>query len=521
MGPGPGGRVQGQAGSARIFDRLRYVYTTFRIPAKWNWKAGNGENGTRHNANPLIDSDARIQASAEAAPIRSWGHRIARHVPLLDEQQAKAGSEEQPEPEYRQAYVLIKNDKDEWVPVDRSEDADGVAGHVVPLDKSFGFRVEMHPAHLLAKNHFAGAAAGKTNQQPKYDYRTIIATVAARLDQRIAVTVDVPLVTTGRTRYIDVPDAETWWVVEGTVLEVGKGGKLHRQPKGGTVRDDADRLAEVATLAKAWYSRPRSTVSFTVNDLIAGYGVGVYVTSAATDANQIPFDVNSVMTQVVFDCQRIDDQLPDQLRRAGLRRRRLAPPRTRCPERPRAPTNARPARKEPTSHPSALALDGVWSIEPSAYERIVAALQGALRPRPRPGPGSAARGSTGPTTRDGRLAIIQVAGPLTKTRGFIQDYFGGYSSGEIEAAVDDASDDPDVGGILLRIESPGGQVAGIPEAAAAVARAAAKKPVVAYCEDLCCSAAYWIASQASSVIANASAIVGSIGTYIALTDLSA
>lgn len=66
--------------------------------------------------------------------------------------------------------------------------------------------------------------------------------------------------------------------------------------------------------------------------------------------------------------------------------------------------------------------------------------------------------------------------------------------------------------IILRIDSPGGEVAGTAETAAMVRHIGATIPVVAYVDGLAASAAYWIASQASEIIASSdTAQVGSIG----------
>ena len=73
---------------------------------------------------------------------------------------------------------------------------------------------------------------------------------------------------------------------------------------------------------------------------------------------------------------------------------------------------------------------------------------------------------------------------------------------------------------LLHIDSPGGHVAGTKELADDVAAVDQSKPVHAYLEDAGASAAYWIASQARSVTANAMAMVGSLGTFTVLYDLS-
>lgn len=59
---------------------------------------------------------------------------------------------------------------------------------------------------------------------------------------------------------------------------------------------------------------------------------------------------------------------------------------------------------------------------------------------------------------------------------------------------------------------------GTPEAADSVRLANLRKPVLAYADGLVCSAAYWIASQASAIYAMPSAEVGSIGAYMAIMD---
>ena len=74
-----------------------------------------------------------------------------------------------------------------------------------------------------------------------------------------------------------------------------------------------------------------------------------------------------------------------------------------------------------------------------------------------------------------------------------------------------AAEDPAAEVILLDIDSPGGQVTGTPELADLVAEIDGVKPVVAYTETLCCSAAYWIACSARQIVASPSAVVGSIG----------
>lgn len=118
------------------------------------------------------------------------------------------------------------------------------------------------------------------------------------------------------------------------------------------------------------------------------------------------------------------------------------------------------------------------------------------------------------------IAILPLQGGLTP-RGL--SFFGrvivpGMDS--FRAAGDRAAGDPSVGAIVLDVNSPGGTFAGTPETAAAVARWAAVKPVIAVVDTLAASAAYFIASQATEIVVTPSGEVGSIGVLAVHMDFS-
>ena len=115
------------------------------------------------------------------------------------------------------------------------------------------------------------------------------------------------------------------------------------------------------------------------------------------------------------------------------------------------------------------------------------------------------------------IAVIPIRGMLMKQ----ESSFGSNTSTVVaRRQVRAALANSDVKGIMLAIESPGGTVAGTKELASDIATAAASKPVWAYAEDLCASAAYWLAAQATRISANDMASVGSIGTYGVINDYS-
>lgn len=114
------------------------------------------------------------------------------------------------------------------------------------------------------------------------------------------------------------------------------------------------------------------------------------------------------------------------------------------------------------------------------------------------------------------VAVIAFHGAVSKKRS----KFSEASAIEMRSAIRQAAKDPTVSKIVLHIDSPGGAVGGIDDLAAEVREAKAHKPVVAYIEDLGASAAYWVASQATEIVANRGAFVGSLGVYGVIHDTS-
>jgi len=130
-------------------------------------------------------------------------------------------------------------------------------------------------------------------------------------------------------------------------------------------------------------------------------------------------------------------------------------------------------------------------------------------------------GSGGYQVKDG-VAIISVYGPIYRHSSPINDFmsylFGGISVDAISRYLRSAVADPDVRSILFRFDSPGGEAAGIAELAGKIRAASAVKPIAAYAESSCCSAAYYLAAACLEITAAPMSLVGSVGTVIPLVD---
>jgi signal peptide peptidase SppA len=114
------------------------------------------------------------------------------------------------------------------------------------------------------------------------------------------------------------------------------------------------------------------------------------------------------------------------------------------------------------------------------------------------------------------IAVIPIEGAMMKARS----KYGGTSTVEVRRAVRSAVADPDIEGIMLIIDSPGGTVAGTEELASDIAQATQFKPVHAFIESFGASAAYWVASQADVISAGLTAQIGSLGTLAVVHDTS-
>lgn len=126
-----------------------------------------------------------------------------------------------------------------------------------------------------------------------------------------------------------------------------------------------------------------------------------------------------------------------------------------------------------------------------------------------------------PVTRRGDTAIIGINGPLMKKPNWIlRMFYGVGSTADVTAAVKIAATDDSVRNLLLRVDSPGGEVDGIAELQDALTATKAQKPVVAFADGTAASLAYWAASQGNKLYLDRLSEVGSIGVFMALYDFS-
>jgi protease-4 len=97
---------------------------------------------------------------------------------------------------------------------------------------------------------------------------------------------------------------------------------------------------------------------------------------------------------------------------------------------------------------------------------------------------------------------------------------GGMGVEGVKRALEQAVADSDVRAIVLKVNSPGGEVTASDTLYNAVKEAKKKKPVVVYMDSMAASGGYYLACGASKIVANETTLTGSIGVIIQTLNYS-
>lgn len=172
-------------------------------------------------------------------------------------------------------------------------------------------------------------------------------------------------------------------------------------------------------------------------------------------------------------------------------------------------------RAEIAAHVRGLvARDGIAGL------RQLAELRSALRADDDHNEPRAAAGARRMATSS-TVAVIPVIGVVTQRGGFdAVECVAFRSVADIADEVRAAAAEPKVDAIVLEVDSPGGEVFGVPEAFAAIKEASKLKPIVAAVNSVSASAAYWISVAATEIWVTPSGQVGSIGVFALHVDMS-
>ncbi len=147
--------------------------------------------------------------------------------------------------------------------------------------------MRFRPNHLFAVNHYANTGEepsvtdnlmgpnGEYWYEMGADWEDIIVTAMVETDQHLQVEWGVDLVAESRSLVIEMPQAEIWHVVEGTVYDLNDDDPVDKGPLKRVVlteaarllRDDTAMVKGVLASAVAWYGRVRYKVMLESPDM--------------------------------------------------------------------------------------------------------------------------------------------------------------------------------------------------------------------------------------------------------------
>ena len=133
------------------------------------------------------------------------------------------------------------------------------------------------------------------------DYRHIHLTAAFRIDKRIKAYAKRKGVSTPKhKKVIYVPDAEAWIVHPQTVVDIVGGKPVQYDADAPmVVRDDTERVTEIAAYAMAWYGKPRQSVNVEIRRVEPFVKLGAMLRAVIQSGTTT--QANTIVSSIEYD----------------------------------------------------------------------------------------------------------------------------------------------------------------------------------------------------------------------------
>lgn len=222
-------------------EKFRSVFQQFGAPVDWDLDAGKW----------AVQTDLNGQLLPTPAEFQNVMRRTLPWIPLKENfdysvDPAQDNNIEDHTPDVKPPLAWIKDEVPETGDPHYVQcDLIGISVSVPQRD--WGIVLNASPNHLLAYNHWSEELLGTTEIDPRYDYETLVATLAFESDSRLKLGYDVPenmRAGDGSVETLVDEDAEMWVLLPGTVLDLDEENNFVLSPDSTIVlRNDSPRLA--------------------------------------------------------------------------------------------------------------------------------------------------------------------------------------------------------------------------------------------------------------------------------------
>ena len=266
-------------------DRFHRVFSSFRLPRTFNWKKG------LHNLIPLLDPATGELDINKNAAYWNIGKRILHTLPFkkgIDFSDVEEDDENPlgSEPEYKPILAIVKGPDDKYFLAEKfCTEIMSLSAAIRPMRAETGVEVKFSPAYLAAKNHWPVSAEPGlhdiTDEDSvlSCDYEDTLVTVFVETDQYVKLEYS-PAADTAKDitnhKIIDIPAAQLWYVVPGTIIDIAADGTLlaYGADNPAVIKDDRDLLKGILVAAAVWYCKPKYKVNITSDSLDAMAALG-------------------------------------------------------------------------------------------------------------------------------------------------------------------------------------------------------------------------------------------------------
>lgn len=278
----------------RARPEFERVFCYFRIKDDWDWEPLDG--GT---AAPTVNADGTL-GTGVTANVWIGGKRFLRHLPFLD-----TTGTNQARFETLMAFAPHPQDADKYVRLDKPPERTVGDTYptipILPAAGELGVLLRANPNYLLAGG--GNVESKRTTQAAPYRVNDLVFTVCTETDERMRIEVDLGAnYGSGPPNHIViyVPEAELWYVNQGTIDGIAEDGSLHTYTGSQTPRDDTDMLERVAAYASAYYGCDRNAVRIGLAGIEAGFDVGQLLEAAYHDDPTGGAPIDTVVTVVIW-----------------------------------------------------------------------------------------------------------------------------------------------------------------------------------------------------------------------------
>jgi protease-4 len=115
-----------------------------------------------------------------------------------------------------------------------------------------------------------------------------------------------------------------------------------------------------------------------------------------------------------------------------------------------------------------------------------------------------------------QIAVIKVNGEINDQQ---DSYYQKSMADEVIAQLKQAEKEPETRGIILKIDSPGGNIIAVQKIYDELEKARKQKPIVALLENVAASGGYYLACGTDKIVAHPLTITGDIGAIMFLPDV--